>query len=1780
MTLAAVGEAKGKMKMQASGQMERATFTCFTQKQVMKASRVAAGRNIEKRQTRGSLRRFRFARVLFILLSWCFYFVLGAHGSAAQSFTLSAGQPISVLSGGPATSMAVTITTSGGFNSPVALTTSNVPSGATVSIPPCWSSAPTSGSTCNLTVSTTSSVSAGSYTITIKGTGGGVTASTTFVLYADSFTVSASPTSLSVAQGSSGASTINVTMPSSPPGMNTINLTASGQPSGTTIGFSPTSLPPTSGSTSTMTMNVGSTTTPGTYTISVTGTMSGSATTAGTGSITRTTTVTLTVTSGGSFTVAWNVTQGEQSFYAGTCETVGYTVTPSGGFNSPVTVTASTSQSGLTATVNSTNQTVSVCATTSVPAGNYPIILTGTGGSLAETATWSPFVYNFTISASPTSVSVSPGSNGTSTITVADPPNQASPTVSLAATGQPSGVTVSFSPSALSANPNPVNSTMTITVASGTAPGSYPITVTGAMNGGGPSYTKVVTLNVAGFTLPVQRGPYDVMAGSNIAINLNNTLIGGFSAAINMSASTSQSGFTASISPSTVATPGSGTYTLTVSATSTVPGGEYPVTLTGTSGGVTQTVTWNIFVTNFTVSASPTSVTVMTGNSGTSAITVNNSYGTPSASTISLSATGQPSGVTVSFSPSTAIPNTTTTSTMTIAVPSGTAPGTYPITVKGIMSGGPTQTTVVTLTVPGFTLPVQMGPYDVMAGSNIALNLNNTLIGGFNAAINMSASTSQSGLTATVNPTTVIAPGSGTYTLTFSAASSVPGGQYPVTITGTGGGVTQTVTWNIYVTNFTVSASPTSVTVTAGNSGTSAITVNNSYGTPAASTIGLSATGQPSGVTVSFSPAGANPNTTTTSTMTIVVASGTAPGTYPITVKGIMSGGVPTQSTTVSLTVPSPGSFTIPLWPWQGPFDVMAGTSYGPVTISNTLTGGFNEAITMSASSPQPGLTATFSPNPIAAPGSGSYTVNVSAASTVPNGQYALTLTGTAVGITETTIWNVYVTNFSIAATPTSVSVPPGSSGTSTIAVNNPGGTPDGAPVGLSATGQPSGVTVNFSPSGANPTGVTNSTMTINVASNVAPGTYPITVTGTMTGGGPTQTATVNLIVTSGKVYDSGSVVLTVTEGSTAYSDTVLYNANSNPETIAANLAAGSIPNITLSAAGGSVYMVTTTTGSTSDYTYSLAGTSSYPTDFPSASFGYPAITGSFDGGSNTTTGTGNLYSYSINYDAAGDVTSYSDSSVATTRGNIMGAWSFTYDSLHRVEGAKQTNWIQATTNLQYFCWNYDPFGNRLQQLGSSLATSGGGSTACQAPNGATTSIATATMSTGNNNQIYSASVSNVHGTYTYDANGNVTYDGKNTYLYDAEGNICASASTPVAGMTVMTGYLYDADGTRVAKGTITSMSCDPTANGFQTTADYIIGPAGEQLTEMDANGTGGSSGMVWDHTNVWAAGQLIATFDKDSVTGPHYMLNDWLGSRRVQTNALGVYEQSCQSLPYGDGLNCSGSVTTPTEHHFTGKERDAETGNDYFGARYYASSVGRWLSPDWSAKEDPVPYAKLDDPQTLDLYTYLQNNPLDGVDADGHACGHLLLNYSSGFCTRAREYEKWDKDSRVNSQTRFFAAASDVSDALGSVAVPWFGLHRLAVSGDTEAFLESVGEDLYKLNASTVTSIRNGSLRGPGLDSRLVHIEQTEVQHMLDKLQKDHPELYKKITTEINASINPHGAEAAVEVIDYGYNKIMKGARDDKARGNNQGKDFDFTNQSDREFLGNTLVDSKHASK
>ncbi len=258
---------------------------------------------------------------------------------------------------------------------------------------------------------------------------------------------------------------------------------------------------------------------------------------------------------------------------------------------------------------------------------------------------------------------------------------------------------------------------------------------------------------------------------------------------------------------------------------------------------------------------------------------------------------------------------------------------------------------------------------------------------------------------------------------------------------------------------------------------------------------------------------------------------------------------------------------------------------------------------------------------------------------------------------------------------------------------------------------------------------------------------------------------------------------------------------------------------------------------------------------------------------------------------------------------------------------------------------------------------------------------------TGNNQM--SGSSQNVNQGQYYDASGNIGNDGISAYLYDGEGRICAVQQQIPGIGSAMTGYIYDADGNRVAKGTISAWSCDTTQNGFSPQSAYVLGPGGEQLTEMSYAG----GVWQWAHTNVYAPG-LSATYDNDlsgKTAGPLYFhLTDWLGTRRQQTDYAGNPMLNFAGLPFGDGLTTipvsNTDAADATEHHFTGKERDSESGNDYFGARYYASSMGRFLSPDPSQ----LYFADPTNPQSLNLYSYAYNNPLSNIDPTGlDACAY-----------------------------------------------------------------------------------------------------------------------------------------------------------------------------------------------
>ena len=162
----------------------------------------------------------------------------------------------------------------------------------------------------------------------------------------------------------------------------------------------------------------------------------------------------------------------------------------------------------------------------------------------------------------------------------------------------------------------------------------------------------------------------------------------------------------------------------------------------------------------------------------------------------------------------------------------------------------------------------------------------------------------------------------------------------------------------------------------------------------------------------------------------------------------------------------------------------------------------------------------------------------------------------------------------------------------------------------------------------------------------------------------------------------------------------------------------------------------------------------------------------------------------------------------------------------------------------------------------------------------------------------------------------------------------------------------------------------------------FLVGEGGEQVTELSEVGS-----ETWTHTNIFAGSRLTATYDGG---GLHYEMADPLGTKRVQANISGQIQQTWTSLPFGNDLGdpeCPSGGLGATEQFFTQKERDCESGNDYFFARYYTSAMGRFTTPDWSAKVEPVPYAKLDDPQSLDLYAYVRNNPVASDDPNGHGC-------------------------------------------------------------------------------------------------------------------------------------------------------------------------------------------------
>jgi RHS repeat-associated protein len=203
---------------------------------------------------------------------------------------------------------------------------------------------------------------------------------------------------------------------------------------------------------------------------------------------------------------------------------------------------------------------------------------------------------------------------------------------------------------------------------------------------------------------------------------------------------------------------------------------------------------------------------------------------------------------------------------------------------------------------------------------------------------------------------------------------------------------------------------------------------------------------------------------------------------------------------------------------------------------------------------------------------------------------------------------------------------------------------------------------------------------------------------------------------------------------------------------------------------------------------------------------------------------------------------------------------------------------------------------------------------------------------------------------FGYDAAGNMTSNGSASYSYDAENRL-----TTTSGWT----YVYDGDGKRVKK-----------VNGSAGTL-YWTGTGSDSIAESSLTGTNLEE-------YIFFGGRRVARRDV-SGGAVHYYFADHLGSADVITSNTGAIQKESDYYPYGGEIVVTGSDAN--NYKFTGKERDSESGNDYFGLRYYGSSLGRFLSPDSIAND-----WELRNPQTWNRYTYARNNPLIYIDPDGAA--------------------------------------------------------------------------------------------------------------------------------------------------------------------------------------------------
>jgi len=570
--------------------------------------------------------------------------------------------------------------------------------------------------------------------------------------------------------------------------------------------------------------------------------------------------------------------------------------------------------------------------------------------------------------------------------------------------------------------------------------------------------------------------PASVQAGSSTTSTIQVAVQNGFSAAVTLSASGLPSGVTGTFG----ALSAGRASIMTVAATSATTPGTYPITIHGASGTLTASVILNLVVTappGYTLRTSAAAVTVVQSATATTSISVSPSNGFNSA--VALTVAGLPSGVTASFNPA----STATSSTLTFTASASATAGSATVTVTG-KSGSVSSTVAIALTVAplaAYSISTSTPTLNVVQGAGATSTITITPKIGFTGKVTLTASTLPSGVTASFNPASTAT----TSVLTFSATSTAPVGTSTITVTGTEG--TSTTTTSISLTvkagpSFTVAASPASLSVMQGATGTSTFTVtplNGFTGTPTLAIVGM-----PTGVTAAF----------TGSTLKLIAAPTAVVGPAALTITA--TSGALVAQTGLALTVAAEPSFTLSS---VSNVNVASGGT-GTATITVTPRGGFSGTVALSATGLPTGVTASFSPTSTAA----TSTLTLTATSAAALKASSFTVTGTSGSLTSAVTITVTVTappDFALALAPPTLRVVQGGKGDTAITLSPLNGFTGS--VTLSATGLPNGVTASFSANGG------------------------LLLLFTVSGSAATATSQVNVTATSGSL--SHSVVLSLT---------------------------------------------------------------------------------------------------------------------------------------------------------------------------------------------------------------------------------------------------------------------------------------------------------------------------------------------------------------------------------------------------------------------------------------------------------------------------------------------------------------------------------------------------------------------------------------------------------------------------------------------------------------------------